>query len=578
MKIAKHVIRVQLMIIIENCKTCNKGPTNDNNNCLTCPDTGTIYFDLGNCTDKCDNGHFIENSINKCKCSTNITCEICSIESMNYNLCESCNIKDGYYPKKNDSINIGKFINCYNKDTISQGYYLNINTKQYEVCFGKCKNCNELGDEINNKCTECFPNYGFKYDFKNDKNCYEICEYNYYFNNSVYFCTKDNNCPKEYNLLVKDKKRCIDKCIKDNNYKYQYGNNCFINCPENTTSSENNIFICQPIERSSIVQELIDEINPLIEKFPSKESTCENNYVNKEENEKNTIYIYKNNNCSEETPNLPKVDFGECYKIIKELSKIDEDDELIVSKVELKENHTSVYSFYHPYTLEKLNTTPCHNKSIIVQENVTQKLLDEIEDSKEEKLILNLISQGINVFNISHEFYTDICYHYNSPIEKDVPIKARLEAFFPNITLCDKGCENVGVDIENMRAKCECKFIDIVDIDSIKNVYTESIQEILEIISELNIAVLKCFKDIFNKKYFVKNTGGFIIIGLFAGQVCCFIKYMVSGLYFIRKYVFDLTNSYTNYLNNNSSVNNHINSPPQKKRKSGKNFIEKKKI
>ena len=562
----------------DNCKTCDKGPTNDNNNCLTCPDTGTIYFDLGNCTDKCDNGHFIDNSINKCKCSSNITCEICSVESMKYNLCESCNIEDGYYPKINDSINIGKFINCYNKDTISQGYYLNINTKQYEVCFSKCKNCDELGDEYNNKCTECFPNYGFKYDFKNDRNCYEICEYNYYFNNSVYFCTKDNNCPEEYNLLVKDKKRCIDKCIKDNNYKYQYRNNCFTNCPENTISSKNNLFICEPIEGSSMVQELLDEINPLLEKFPSENSTCENNYVNVEENEKNTIYIYKNNNCSEETPNLPIVDFGECYEIIKKLSNIDEDEELIVSKVELKENHTSVYSFYHPYTLEKLDTTPCHNKSIIVQENVTQKLIDEIEDSKE-TLILDLISQGINVFNISDEFYTDLCYHYNSKLKKDVPIKARLTAFFPNITLCEKGCENVGLDIENMKAKCECKFIDIVDIDSIKNVYTEKIEEIIEIISELNIAVLKCFKDIFNKEYFVKNTGGFIIIALFTGQVCCFIKYMVSGLYFIRKYVFNLTNSYTNYLNenNNSFINNHINSPPQKKRKNGKSFIEKEK-
>ena len=296
--------------------------------------------------------------------------------------------------------------------------------------------------------------------------------------------------------------------------------------------------------------------------------SCENVEIKK--NEDNTIYIYKNNDCSNISPEKPLIDFGECYNIIKEKYNIDKDEDLIIAKVQLDNASGSAYGFYHPYTLEKLDSSPCDNSKIIVQEYIE---IEKLEDSKE-KLILNLIHQGINVFNISDRFYTDICYHYESPNGKDVPIKARITAFFPNVTLCDDGCENVGVDIQIMKAKCECKFIDLVNIDLISNnLYGQTIQDIIEVISELNIAVVKCFKDIFNKDYFIKNTGGFIIIFLFVLQLICFIKYSIDGLYYIRKYIFDLSQSFTNYINNRI-VNNNINSPPRKKKGKSKSLID----
>ena len=50
-------------------------------------------------------------------------CRICSPLSSRYNLCIECNFKGGYYPKENDSLNIGNYINCY-KDL--EEYYLDI--------------------------------------------------------------------------------------------------------------------------------------------------------------------------------------------------------------------------------------------------------------------------------------------------------------------------------------------------------------------------------------------------------------------------------------------------------------------
>ena len=565
----------------QNCETCNEGPTQYNSSCLTCKNEGNLFFDFGNCVSECSNGYFIENSIKKCLCPTNNTCRLCNLESQEHNLCISCNIDLHYYPKKNDSNNINSFLNCYNSSSISDGYYLNNISNLYEQCYSSCKNCYGNGNEKENKCTECISGYSFKEDFKNDKNCYFICNYNYYFDESKnYFCTENSNCPSQYPILIKEKKRCIDDCSKDNSYIYKYENNCYIQCPQNTSISKDNKYICEKmdisIEEESKPKEniYVEQVNNLIELFYANNHSCEdNNFMEKKSNKKSNIIIYKNINCSQNPEDLPLVDFGECYNKIKEENNIDINEELIIAKVEVKNNKlekASSYSFYHPKTGEKLDSSPCQNQTIIVKEDVSKKL-EKIEKSKEDRII-NLIDQGINIFNASNDFYTDICYYYKSPNGKDVPLKARLTAFFPNITLCDAGCENVGVDLKEMKAKCECKFIDLVNVDFMgDNIFAKSITDIIDIISELNIGVLKCIKYIFNKNYFFKCTGAFIIFGLFLGKVICYIKFVVEGLYYIRRYFHHLTQSYLNYIRNNKSGNNllsnYVNSHPKKNKK-----------
>ena len=51
------------------------------------------------------------NTINNSKCELDKYL-ICSPEALNKSLCTKCNTN--YYPKENDSLNIGEYINCYN--------------------------------------------------------------------------------------------------------------------------------------------------------------------------------------------------------------------------------------------------------------------------------------------------------------------------------------------------------------------------------------------------------------------------------------------------------------------------------
>ncbi len=90
------------------------------------------------------------------------------------------------------------------------------------------------------------------------------------------------------------------------------------------------------------------------------------------------------------------------------------------------------------------------------------------------------------IFNISDEFYNDLCYHFESPNGRDVPIKDRIAAFFPNITLCDPGCENKGVDLKKMKAKCECILNELINNNYLDNIYGQYITEFVSVLRSFN--------------------------------------------------------------------------------------------
>ena len=76
-------------------------------------------------------------------------------------MCISCN--DGYYPKLNDNLNNQHFINCYTGEI--EGYYLNLTDSIYKPCYQSCKTCDKEGNQKENNCLECKPNYSVREDF-----------------------------------------------------------------------------------------------------------------------------------------------------------------------------------------------------------------------------------------------------------------------------------------------------------------------------------------------------------------------------------------------------------------------------
>ena len=557
----------------ENCYKCNEGPTENNNNCLLCPENGTKFYDLGNCIEKCENGYF-EDEIEpflKCKCSSDIRCKFCNKESKSYNQCVNCNNEDGYYQKKSDNTNIAPYFNCYKNP---EGFFLN-NEKNYEECYLSCKFCIGKGNQTDNKCKECKSGFTFLNDFENDNNCYQICNYNYYFDlDKNHYCTNDNNCPQDYNKLIEDKKRCIDECKNDNLYIYEFKNKCYKDCPPNTQISLNNTYLCEKIgiieedkEKCKLeVKELLlpdDEISEnnvnLLTKDYIKQFGFSYDYVLKKEDRLFQIFIYKNFTCLQiKAKEASEIDFGQCYEKVKNTYNIS--DDLLITIIKIKGDKkkntksTNTYAFSHPETGIILNISEiCKDEIITIQEDV-YSLIENLDDIKEE-YIIQLTKQGIDVFNKSHKFYSDLCFQFKSPNGKDVPMKDRISTVFPNITLCDTGCQSKGVDIERMKVKCECTFNNLMKNNLMDNFYGQTVAEFMTVLNSFNVNVLLCIKEIFYLANFKKCIGGFIILSLLFGQLISIFKFVHDGLYIIRKYIFSLSESYILYMKRNSKIN-----------------------
>ena len=311
----------------------------------------------------------------------------------------------------------------------------------------------------------------------------------------------------------------------------------------------------------------------------SKEFGYTDNHVSLYKNDIYTITLYKNGECiSDLSLQIPEIDFGECYQKVKNNKQIEEN--LVIAIVDKKTEGSNYhkmisYSIFEPKEGVQLPIDDiCKDDKIVLQESLINKINDTNINMNS---ILHLTGQNIDIFNLSSDFYTDICYHYDSNIDKDVALKDRVLLYYPNITLCEDSCETKGVHIETLKAICECKINNKENILSNNILYQSQIGQIEEMISNTNIGIIKCYKDIFKYKYFISSTGGFIILSLIFVQIICTIIYSWNNLYKIRKYIFMITNKYLFYLSNpNNNLpfqNNSIPSTEKAKAPPKKNKI-----
>ena len=264
----------------DKCKKCSQFGDEANNKCDECIDNyifiNDSFANTNNCYMDCDHYYYFKGYnqyectesyncpsqynkliINKMKCIGDCKNDNDYVYTYNNNCYEECPSNKKRYEEEKlclDECNeeLFEYNNiCYNNcpvntyriyttrkiclDTIPENYYLDSSDNIHKKCYEKCKKCSQLGDEENNKCNECVNGYKFITDsLAIENNCYQECDYYYYFKgNNQYFCTESNNCPLQYNKLIDDKKKCIDDCKNDNEYIYEYNNNCIKICPEN---------------------------------------------------------------------------------------------------------------------------------------------------------------------------------------------------------------------------------------------------------------------------------------------------------------------------------------------------------
>ena len=284
------------------------------NKCYTgCP-PGTYYnYTQTGCIDTIPIGYYMNDSMKRTIDKCDIKCENeCILDENNNNvICKVCNNEHNYY-KKADGEEINGYYDCY-IDQVEK-YYLDINDKEYKNCFNKCKLCNELGDIYNHKCTDCFSGFTL-----NNTNCYEICDYYYYFDlDKIYHCSDNENCPSIAPFKIIDKKACIDNCFNDDTFKYYFNNICYKSCSKYYNYEQTGC-----IEDIPDGYYLNDSVAKTIDKCDKKCAKC-----NKESVKLDQCITCNNqeNYYSKENDSLNKGEYVNCYNNFIEGYYVDQKD------------------------------------------------------------------------------------------------------------------------------------------------------------------------------------------------------------------------------------------------------------
>ena len=511
---------------------------------------------------------------------TEINCE--DNNKIYYNGKCICNMDKGFYFFNLKSFNNNNKNKCYNKNELPKNIYFNNLTFSYELCYKTCRTCEEEGNELDNNCLTCIFNY-IKEQKKNT-NCVPDCKYLFYYDSfNQYICTEDEQCPNDASLIVRIKDKCVNKCSNDDTNKYQYNGECLSSCPLNTEAKNYNICqisdisICSTSDYILNLEENINQENVLIAaKNYANEFYYTINHITRFLSENFTLVLYKNSSCVDTLNlNTTKIEYDSCIQQLKKDNDIEQNKEIIVAVIDIVsgDNPITSFGFFDSESGEKLDASKsCSDKNVIMYESI----LNLLNDPTALKL---LQEQKINIFDLNDKFYRDICFHFESPNGKDATLQDRIRTFFPNITLCDEGCKNKGINISTLRAECECTFQDLLSNDLFNNdiigdnvLIKETLKELIEMASNLNLEVLTCYKDVFSFKYFKKNIGGFIILILILSQIISFLYFYLISYKLLIRYMYSLTEKYiiskkTNKLNSNNNNNNNkiIKNPPKKK-------------
>ena len=498
--------------ISPNVKTC----IND----LNLLDIFSNISNISNCSDIC-----FEKDI-KLDLNTSECLNSCNDNGYNYEYGGICynECPEVTQPLNNDSNLCVKIKNNDEpKTNYSEGYYFDINYGVYKKCFERCKNCNESGNEINNNCLKCKPNFIFLDELIYKNNCYEKCPFYHYFNESGnYFCTGGSKCPEKYNKLILFKNQCIDVCKKDNIYKYEFKNNCYIQCPLRTIYNKSLDKCVEANEPLDPVEEEKRIVNykELITKGSFNNILDNIIYKNEEYNETSDEITYhitsteiqkinKNNNIS-------IIDLDKCEYILKDHYGLNYSIPLIIFKVEYKSLDTLIpmieYEFYHPLNHSKLDLSFCNISEINLSIPVS---LDENE---------------LYRYNPKSDYYTDECSSYTTEGGLDIVLSDRKKEYVDNkLSLCENNCIFEEYDKEHKNSLCKCKIKN--KINSIFQMinYTYNLSYGLDLNeNESDLLILfKCINILFSLDGLIKNISSYILasfILFFIISIPIFIK------------------------------------------------------
>ena len=216
--------------------------------------------------------------------------------------------------------------------------------------------------------------------------------------------------------------------------------------------------------------------------------------------------------------NLTSIDFGECEDLLKAKYTLNQSDELIIFKIE--------------HTIEGINIPIIeyalfsNNGSIILDlsicENTSLKYITPV----------SINSNEIYKYNLSSEYYSDICKKYTFD-NIDLSIYDRkYEYNEKNMSLCEYNCTYQGYDANTSKVQCKCSPKNYLTY--INNTKNNNNKELLNKTtlekSNYNLDVTQCINLLTSPDEIKTNTGFYIIL------IIIFLFFIVGIIFCCKGY------------------------------------------
>ena len=436
------------------------------------------------------------------------------------------------------------FFGCFDLTSLDLSNFNTLNTDNMAFMFYGCKNLRYI-------------NF---YNFDDTK----LQEYNHMFfetSDKLIIYINNQSYPKKiiselyslkcitYNLsinlegynprIIYDKKICINDCLDDEIYRYEYDYFCYKECPTGThfliNSSnfcENNQFEC--IDNYPFLnledKSCLDNCNS--EDFFNKNCILTNNEIKNKKilisniidgiksgsmNELLLGVINKNedlivinkdlyqittsyNQNNKEYNNISSIKLNELENNIKDRYDISKNKSLIIFKIEYYINGLLIpiieYEIFNPETKEKIDLNLFINSSLNIELYIP----------------VSINENELYKYDLNNSYYQDICNITNRDDNIDLTLYERKNEFNNNnLSVCQVNCVYIRYDYNNKKVICQCKLQNGISLLSQIN-NNNLLNSVINKKSLTNLNLMKCYKIIFSKEGLIKNIGSYIIL------------------------------------------------------------------
>ena len=506
-----------------------------------CKSLTSIYFS----NNKIENAGFMDNMFIGCEKLTSlnlsnfITSNAVNIENM-FSGCKSLKLLDisnfdvTNVPNINNVDNIFTncdnlvFINIYNINSnrnLQNKFFDGIQKDKLIICIDNEKT-RLIKDLLDNNiciiisCDESLINYEYKLNTENGcltRKC-TLVNYKYEFQNSCYEECPDNSIEREDVIELEGKYFCKpicngtypfeivseQKCVKYCDIKSILNKSCIIN-KENSYDA-----LLKSIEKSFISED-----------YDTSDIDRGINNIIKYNHLTVTLTSTKNQKNDEKFGNVTTINLGNCEDKLKDAYNISYNESLYIKKIDVIEEGMMIpkieYDVYY-----KLNQT-----------NLVKLDLSYCSDSKIDILIPITITDNIDKYNANSGFYNDICYPSTSNDGTDVILKDRKSEFINNnLTICQDNCILSEYDSNINSVKCSCDVVKSSSLfENIKIDKEKLFKNFIDIKNIANINILVCYKVLFTKKGLIKNYGSYFMILIIFIHLIIIITFYAGNFY-----------------------------------------------